>query len=247
MISISAGNHAQALAYGAAARGHRRARRHVAGRERGEDRGDPRLRRRGRPRGARPRPRPSSGLRSSSEQSGPHARASLRRPADDRRPGHGRPRDRRGRARGDDGRRPGRRRRAHLRHRDRGRRRAVSIGVEPELSPALHAALEAGEPVPVQPTSIADGLERAVRGRALPRRLPRAASRASSSSPRTSSRTASASSTSARSSPPSPPERRQSAALLAGKIELEPGETVVAVVSGGNVATQTAAAILAGE
>ena len=37
------------------------------------------------------------------------------------------------------------------------------------------------------------------------------------------------------------------AALLAGKIPIGPRETVVAVVSGGNVAAQTAAAILAGE
>ena len=35
------------------------------------------------------------------------------------------------------------------------------------------------------------------------------------------------------------------AALLAGKIALEPGETVVAVVSGGNAAPETASAILA--
>ena len=35
------------------------------------------------------------------------------------------------------------------------------------------------------------------------------------------------------------------AALLAGKVDVEPGNTVVAVVSGGNVAAQTAAAILA--
>ena len=35
------------------------------------------------------------------------------------------------------------------------------------------------------------------------------------------------------------------AALLAGKVPLEPGETVAAVVSGGNMAAQTAAAILA--
>ena len=35
------------------------------------------------------------------------------------------------------------------------------------------------------------------------------------------------------------------AALLAGKVPLEPDETVAAVVSGGNVAPQTAAAILA--
>ena len=37
------------------------------------------------------------------------------------------------------------------------------------------------------------------------------------------------------------------AALLAGKVPLEPGETAVAVVSGGNVAAETAVAILAGE
>ncbi len=35
------------------------------------------------------------------------------------------------------------------------------------------------------------------------------------------------------------------AALLARKIALEPGETVVAVVSGGNAAPETASAILA--
>ena len=34
------------------------------------------------------------------------------------------------------------------------------------------------------------------------------------------------------------------AALLSGKVRVEPGETVVAVVSGGNVAPQEAAAIL---
>jgi hypothetical protein len=34
--------------------------------------------------------------------------------------------------------------------------------------------------------------------------------------------------------------------LLAGKVPLEAGETVVVVVSGGNVATDTAVAILAG-
>jgi threonine dehydratase len=36
------------------------------------------------------------------------------------------------------------------------------------------------------------------------------------------------------------------AALLVGKIPLDPGDRVCAVVSGGNVAPQTAAAILAG-
>jgi threonine dehydratase len=36
------------------------------------------------------------------------------------------------------------------------------------------------------------------------------------------------------------------AALLSGKIAVEPGQTVVAVASGGNVAPKQAAAILAG-
>ena len=53
VIAISAGNHAQAVAFAAARRGHRRARRHVAGRVRAEDRRDARLRRDGRPRGDR--------------------------------------------------------------------------------------------------------------------------------------------------------------------------------------------------
>jgi threonine dehydratase len=35
---------------------------------------------------------------------------------------------------------------------------ASVVGVEPELSTAMHSALGAGEPVPVSPTSIADGL-----------------------------------------------------------------------------------------
>jgi threonine dehydratase len=37
------------------------------------------------------------------------------------------------------------------------------------------------------------------------------------------------------------------AALLSGAVEIEPGQTVAAVVSGGNVAPKTAAAILASE
>jgi threonine dehydratase len=39
------------------------------------------------------------------------------------------------------------------------------IAVEPEQSPALHAALEAGEPAPVMPRSIADGLNAPFAGR----------------------------------------------------------------------------------
>jgi hypothetical protein len=35
--------------------------------------------------------------------------------------------------------------------------------------------------------------------------------------------------------------------LLSGAVEIEPGQTVAAVVSGGNVAAKTAAAILASD
>jgi threonine dehydratase len=119
------------------------------------------------------------------------------------------------------------------------------IGIEPELSPALHEALAAGKPVPVQPRSIADGLSAPFAGthcleickehvetvvlvtedelkdgmRFLYTRAKLACEPAAAAS---------------------------TAALLAGKIPLRQGETVVAIVSGGNVATETAVAILAG-
>ena len=120
------------------------------------------------------------------------------------------------------------------------------IGVEPELSPALYEALAAGKPVPVKPRSIADGLGAPFAGdfgfeicrervdgvvlvteaeieegmRFLYARAKLACEPAGAAT---------------------------TGALLAGKIPLAPGETVVAVVSGGNVAAQTAAAILAGQ
>ena len=120
------------------------------------------------------------------------------------------------------------------------------IGVEPELSPALYEALAAGTPVPVEPRSIADGLGAPFAGdlgfeicrervdgvvlvteaeieegmRFLYARAKLACEPAGAAT---------------------------TGALLAGKIPLAPGETAVAVVSGGNVAAQTAAAILAGQ
>ncbi len=120
------------------------------------------------------------------------------------------------------------------------------IGVEPELSPALHDALAAGKPVPVNPRSIADGLGAPFAGshgldiarervdgvvlvteaeieegmRFLYTRAKLACEPAGAAT---------------------------TGALLAGKIPLQPGETVVAVVSGGNVAAQTTAAILSGQ
>jgi threonine dehydratase len=117
------------------------------------------------------------------------------------------------------------------------------VAVEPELSDALNRGLEAGKPVPVEPGSMADGLsapfagEHAIRicralgvesvlisedeladgmrflyGRAKLACEPAAAAGV--------------------------------AALLAGKVAVEPHDTVVAVVSGGNVVAQIASAIL---
>jgi len=119
------------------------------------------------------------------------------------------------------------------------------IGVEPELSPAMHDALEAGEPVPVAPASVADGLAAPFAGthtlEIVRERVERIvlvseaeleeAMRFLYTRAKLACEAAGAAAT---------------AALLAGKIELEPQERVVAVVSGGNVATDTAVAILAG-
>lgn len=117
------------------------------------------------------------------------------------------------------------------------------VGVEPERSAAMHAALAAGKPVSIQPSSIADGLSSPIAGettlaifqehgveivlvtegeieeamRFLYQRAKLACEPAGAAS---------------------------TAALLAGKVAVEPGETVVVVVSGGNVAASTAVAIL---
>jgi threonine dehydratase len=118
------------------------------------------------------------------------------------------------------------------------------IAVEPELSPALHESLRAGRSVTVQPESEADGLNAPFAGARCVEictalgvesvlvseeelhagfhfvygRLKLACEPAGAAA---------------------------AAALLAGKIELEPGSTAVGVVSGGNVEPRTAAAILA--
>jgi threonine dehydratase len=118
------------------------------------------------------------------------------------------------------------------------------IGVEPERSTALHDALAAGHSVPVIPASAADALSAPFAGdvcveictalgvesvlvsdeelfdafRWLYTRTKLACELGAAAS---------------------------TAALLAGKASVKPGQTVVAVVSGGNVAPQQAAAILA--
>jgi threonine dehydratase len=119
--------------------------------------------------------------------------------------------------------------------------RARVIGVEPELSTALHSALAAGERVDVTPTSVADGLNAPYAGRAALqiaqehvedvvlvseeeiedgfRFLYERAKLACE-----------------------PAGAAAVAAVLAGKIE---GGRTVCIVSGGNVAAATAAAILA--
>ena len=118
------------------------------------------------------------------------------------------------------------------------------VAIEPELSAALHESLKAGEPVTVEPLSIADGLNGPYAGgncvricsalgiesvlvteddlkegfRFMYGRMKLACEVAGAAT---------------------------AAALLAGKVELEPGARVAAVVSGGNVAPKTAAEILA--
>ncbi len=119
------------------------------------------------------------------------------------------------------------------------------IGVEPEGAPTLTAALSEGSPVRIEPSSIADGLNAPCTGsgtlavcrdrvdhfvlvsddeiaegmRFLYTRAKLACEPAGAAAV---------------------------AALLAGKIEVEPGSPVVAVVSGGNADPQIAAGILAG-
>ena len=118
------------------------------------------------------------------------------------------------------------------------------VAIEPELSAALHESLKVGEPVTVEPRSIADGLNGPYAGdncvricgalgiesvlvteddlkdgfRFMYGRMKLACEVAGAAT---------------------------AAALLAGKVELEPGAKVAAVVSGGNVAPEAAVAILA--
>jgi threonine dehydratase len=120
------------------------------------------------------------------------------------------------------------------------------IAVEPERSPALHEGIKAGRVVHVEAESEADGLNGPYAGenciavcsmlgvesvlvseaalkeafRFMYGRMKLACELAGAAT---------------------------AAALMSGKVDLEPGQTVAAVVSGGNVAPKTAAAILASE
>lgn len=118
------------------------------------------------------------------------------------------------------------------------------VGVEPEGAASLKLALEAGHPVQIQPHSIADGLAAPFTGEGT---LAVAKARidevvlVSDSEIEQAFRFLYARAKLAC----EPAGAASTAALLAGKIALEPGETVVLVVSGGNAAPQTASAILA--
>ena len=118
------------------------------------------------------------------------------------------------------------------------------VGVEPVASQAMTAALAAGEPVPVDARSVADGLNAPFAGELPLRILQRrgieivlvdeaeidAAMRFLYERAKLACEPAGATAV---------------AALMAGKIPAADSATVVCVVSGGNVATETAAAILA--
>ena len=127
----------------------------------------------------------------------------------------------------------------------KGRRpEARVIGVEPETSNALQAALEAGERVELRPVSIADGLNAPHAGRnalAVARERVDDVVLVSEADIEDAFRFVYARAKLAC----EPAGAASTAALLAGKVPHEPGETVVLVVSGGNVAPETASAILA--
>ena len=118
------------------------------------------------------------------------------------------------------------------------------VGVEPELSNALTAALEAGRPVPVTPTSIADGLNAPFAGE-LPLRI--AQERGITTVPVEEEEIEGAMRLLYERAKLAcePAGAAAVAALMNGRVPVEEDETAVCVVTGGNVAAQTAAAILA--
>jgi threonine dehydratase len=115
------------------------------------------------------------------------------------------------------------------------------VGVEPELSTALHSALEAGGPVEVTPTSVADGLNAPHAGTnalAIARELVEEVVLVSEEEIEDAFRFLYERAKLAC----EPAGAAAVAAVLSGKVD---GGKTVCVVSGGNVAAETAAAILA--
>ena len=117
------------------------------------------------------------------------------------------------------------------------------IAVEPETSAALHEALAAGNSVPVTPKSAADALNAPFAGDVaveICSRLGVESVLVSEDDLGDAFRWLYARTKLACELGAAAP----TAALLSGKVRVEPGETVVAVVSGGNIAAKQAAAIL---
>jgi threonine dehydratase len=127
----------------------------------------------------------------------------------------------------------------------KGRRPAARVvAVEPEGSAALHLALAAGERVEIEPRSLADGLNAPHVGRnalAICRDLVDDSVLVSEDEIVEGMRFLYGRAKLAC----EPAGAASTAALLAGKVPLETGANVVAVVSGGNVAARTASDILA--
>jgi threonine dehydratase len=118
------------------------------------------------------------------------------------------------------------------------------VGVEPVLSNCLTAALEAGRPVPVTPTSIADGLNAPFVG-SLPLEIVQEHGITTVSVEEEEIEDAMRLLYERAKLACEPAGAVPVAALLSGKIPAQEGETVVCVVTGGNVSAETAAAILA--
>jgi threonine dehydratase len=118
------------------------------------------------------------------------------------------------------------------------------IAVEPELSNALQASMAVGEPVTIEPRSLADGLNGPYAGPNCVRvclDLGVESVLVSEEAIKEAFRWVYGRMKLAC----EPAGAATAATLLAGKVELEEDDVVAAVVSGGNVAAQTAAAILA--
>jgi threonine dehydratase len=124
------------------------------------------------------------------------------------------------------------------------RREARVVAVEPETSAALSEALDAGEPVRIVPRSVADGLNAPFAGTNV---LAVCRARVDANVLVTEDEIEDAFRflyTRAKLAC-EPAGAASTAALLAGKVPFEPGETVALVVSGGNTAPEIASAILA--
>ena len=118
------------------------------------------------------------------------------------------------------------------------------IGVEPEGAATMSAALAAGEVVPITPKTVADGLAAPFVGEgtlAICRELVDEVVLVSDAQIEEAFRLLYSRAKLAC----EPAGAAATAALLAGKVPLEPDEDVAAVVSGGNVVPETASAILA--